>query len=1113
MKFFSRYGHPPGKENAYACIFLYRKDAALFKKIIMRIQLIALFLLISLMHVCASVDAQRISLSFNKTPLKTALTMIEKQSGYQFWYDNSVVEKANTVTADLKNVSLKQVLDKCFEGQPLSYEIIEKTIVIKQKSVSLLEKAIRTIKGIKISGIVTDEKGLPLSGVTVKLKGTSTGIITDSKGAYSIEVPDGKVILIFSSVGYYSQERYVVTTEQLNVILEATTSGLDEVKIIGYGTTTQRLTTGSVSKVSASDIERQPVSNPIAALQGRVPGLFITQANGLPGSAMNVQIRGRNSIQQGSLPLYIIDGIPFDSSNPTQGVAIGGLNVNNPFNSINPGDIESIEVLKDADATSIYGSRGANGVILITTKRPQAGSLNVSLDTYTSWSKVTRSLNLMNGEQYRAMRREAFKNDGVIPDMNNATDLLGMDTNIVNDWTKQLIGETAAMTNLQLRISGGSQNTQFTAGANYNHQGTVFPGDNAAGRKGLNLSINHSTTDKKFNVLLTSSYSYNKSNLIPVDLAESLNKAPYGMRLKDEEGNLVWNDGAQYYGNPLAFTHKEYNGYTDLLTSSIALGYKITPSLQIKANGGYNLLGFNENILAPISSFDPAQNLDGNAGFGNNTARSWSIEPQIEYNVTLKKSLKLAALLGGSFQESENSKNFLSGSGYKSDALIHSIAGASEVRSTNDYSLYRYNAFFGRLSLNWDDTYLLNATGRRDGSSRFGPGNQFANFGSIGVAWIFSKLGFLKSNFPALSHGKLRFSYGTAGNDQIGNYRYLDSYTANSNPYQQSLSLQPTRLYNKDYSWEQFRKLEAAIELGFFNDRLYLSTGYYQNRSDNQLISYSLPGQTGFSSVILNFPGKVENKGWEIELRSDIIRREAFTWASSFNISVPKNTLLAFPNLANSSLANSYVIGQPLSVVLGYQYLGVDPQTGIYKVADKNGDGSFTTADYAVLGNTDPKFFGGLQNSVRYREWSFDFLIQFVKQTGRHPIYASSAPIGGDGNLPQYVLNHWQKPGDIVPYAKYTQAFGTDLYNSYTLASMSGAALTDASYIRLKNASLTYSIPTKWIKALKLRSFSAYVECQNLFTITNYAGPDPEVQSIYILPPLRTIATGIKATF
>lgn len=1055
--------------------------------------------------------AQSITLTRRQAPLKEVLDEIGKQSGYKLLYNNRHLEQARPVTVQLKSEPLRTALDQCMSGQPLTYEIINKTILIRPRETKEKEKTTAPAKSNKIEGKIINEQGEALAGATVRIKGTDQVIITNQQGVFSFndDVKSNIAIVVF--VGYESQEAPI--HNQMIVTLQKSNSRLDEAQIIAYGTTTKRLSTSSISSVKSEDIEKQPISNPLLALQGRVPGLFITQANGHPGGGINILIRGKNSISQGTLPLYIVDGVPFDSQNPTQVVATGSMNINNPFNSINPGDIESIEVLKDADATSIYGSRGANGVILITTKKAKAGKLNVNLDTYTGWSKVTRSLQLMNGQQFRNLRREALANDGLPIDINNAPDLVVLDSNIVNDWQKILIGGTAPTTNIQARISGGNATTQFTAGANYNYQGTVFPGNYSTDRKGLNLAINHQSPDQKFTAAFTSSYAYTSSRLLAQDMTQYLSLPPYGYSLVDENGKLVWDEVSKYFGNPFMWLYNSYNGYTDLLNTSATLNYNITPSLKARINGGYNLMGYSEDQAFPISAHDPEENILGNASFGQNTVRSWSLEPQLEFNRMFLEKLKFSLLVGASWQSREGKKSVQFGEGYTSDALLSSISGAATIRATTGYDLYHYNAAFGRVSANWDNQYLINITARRDASSRFGPGNQFANFASIGAAWIFSNNKRIREALPAISHGKVRISYGSSGNDQIGNYAYLDTYTPSPNLYQGGLSLQPTRLYNGNYGWEQFTKLDAALELGLLNDRAFLTVDYFRNRSDNQLVNYTLPSQTGFASVLMNFPGKVQNSGWEVEARADIIRDSRLSWSASANLTIARNKLLAFPDLENSNSANVLVVGEPLSVLRGYQYLGVDHQTGIYNFKDQNDDGKLTTEDFITLGHTDPKFYGGIQNTLRWGCFSLDFLFQFVKQTGRHPVLSQANPIGSGSNLPTYVSDHWRNQGDQVIYGKPGQTYGTPVYNSTMEIYNSGAAYTDASYIRLKNASLNFSFPERWLAKVHLKSLSFYVEGQNLLTITKYAGADPEVQSLYVLPPLRVFATGFRANF
>lgn len=1066
-----------------------------------------LFILSSIVTL-ASAQQKQITLNLKDVPLETIFSRITRHMGYSFSYNSQVI-KPMRADVSVTNAEIGQVMDQCLKGKGLTYELDGHSILIRTIS-STKQTTIPKDSLVHVSGRVGNTEGIALSGVSIQSLNSSRSAITDPNGAFDLNVKPGE-LLVFSYVGYSPLQVAMREAGNMSVTLQKVTSKLDEVQVVGYGTTTKRYNTGSVSSVKAEDIERQPVSNPIAALQGRVPGLVITQTSGLPGAGFTVQIRGQNSIRPGvNQPLFIVDGIPFDADNPNQ-LTWTSINVVNPLNNINPTDIESIDVLKDADATSIYGSRGANGVILITTKRPKAGKMAIDLGAYSGWGRPTRRTKLLSPPQYRDYRREALSNDGATPDMGNAFDLLGMDTTIQNNWYKELVGKTAMSSNIQLGISGGTAQTRFSAGMNYYRESTVFPGNFDATRKGLSFSLEHFSADQKFNLILKSSYSYNKSSLLQQDLTPMVNNIPYGFVLKDDKGNLAWNDVTINMGNPLAITFAPYTGVTDMMNTSLGIRYKPVKGLSLILNGGYNLQDFNDIALTPLASQPPMDWARGNSAFGHRNSRTWNLEPQVEYQHSVSSQGKITLMVGASWQQIERSSGVVSGSGYRSDALIGSISAAELVTSTDDYSLYRYSSGFSRLSLDWANTYLLNISFRRDASSRFGPGRQFANFGSIGAGWIFSNLDFIKDEIPELSFGKLRASYGTSGNDQIGDYSYMSTYEPQTTyPYQQSLSLFPSRLYNPDFGWEQFRKLEAALELGFIKDRLYASVGWYRNRSVNQLINYSLPTQTGFYNVIRNFPGVVQNKGWEFELRSENIVSRKWRWTSAFNLSLPKNALIAFPDLKSSSYATNYRIGEPLSVYLGYAFQGVDPMTGIYQFVDQNHDGKYNSEDYIICGNTDPKFYGGLQNTIAFKNLTLDFLFQFTRQKGKQVVYSNSQALGTMDNVPAMTLDHWENPGDNVPYAKLTQQPGTDLYNAYSLVTRSSAALRDASFVRLKNISLTYKLPASWLGRNLIRAGSIYVEAQNLLTITRFAGSDPESQSYMKLPPLRMIAAGFK---
>jgi TonB-dependent starch-binding outer membrane protein SusC len=434
----------------------------------------------------------------------------------------------------------------------------------------------------------------------------------------------------------------------------------------------------------------------------------------------------------------------------------------------------------------------------------------------------------------------------------------------------------------------------------------------------------------------------------------------------------------------------------------------------------------------------------------------------------------------------------------------------------NNYTEYRYQAIFGRLNYNIQDKYILDITTRRDGSSRFGPGNQFANFGAVGAAWIFSSEDFVKKQIPFLSFGKLRSSYGTTGNDQIGNYQYLSTYSPSYYPYQNSSGLVPTSLSNPNYAWETNKKFEVGLDLGFLKDRILFSVSYYNNHSSNQLVGYSLPYITGFSSVQENFPAVVRNTGLEFSLNAGLVKSRSFSWSISANLSIPRNMLVSFPNIEQSGYYNQYVVGQPLSIHPLFQYLNVDPNTGIYQFVDSKGKPTLSPVypdDIKPLKKVAIDYFGGLQNHFQYKGWNLEIFFQFTKQTGWTYMKNYFTVPGMLGNQPAAVMNRWKTTGDIEPFQKFSQGYDSAYTAFSSTVFLSDHVIDDASFIRLKNVSLSYTFPNASIAKIKMQYLKIYLQAQNLITFTSYFGMDPENQSTSSLPPLKVITAGIQFTF
>ncbi|MCJ7935967.1 MAG: SusC/RagA family TonB-linked outer membrane protein [Chryseobacterium sp.] len=887
----------------------------------------------------------------------------------------------------------------------------------------------------------------------------------------------------------------------------------------GYYAVKDKERTGSISKVTAKDIENQPVTNVLSTLQGRMAGVSITQNSGVPGGGYDIQIRGKNSLRtisnsdiDGNQPLYIVDGIPIGGQMTSlYSASILPARSINPLNSINPNDIESIEVLKDADATAIYGSRGANGVILITTKKGKSGKLRFNFNTTYGLSQVASKMKMMNTQQYLNMRKQAFANDGITTYPATAYDINGTwNQNRYTDWSKTLIGNTATSSNSQLSLGGGSETTTFLLSLGHNEQATVFGKDFKYVSNNLASTISHRSPDKKLQLNVSNMFSIQKNNLVRSDVTrQSFTLVPNAPALYNEDGSLNWENNT--FANPVAAYNSIYSNESKQFLTNINTQYELFSNLWIKLNGGINYQTFEEWSLQPNTIYSPSSALGqssatSRASKNNQDRFSFIIEPQANWKYK-NNGHEIDILVGGTFQRELNNQGSISGVGFESNAFIHNI-GAATTKTISDQirTEYRYAAAFGRLNYQYKNKYILNITGRRDGSSRFGPNKRFANFGAIGAAWLFSKEKFL-ANSSWLSFGKLRGSYGSSGSDNIGDYQYLDTYSVSSYIYNAITGLIPSRLYNPDYSWEKTTKLETALELGFFKNKLNLNASWYRNRSSNQLVGVQLPVITGFTTVLANLPATIENTGLEFELNARPLRSGDIYWETAFNISFPKNKLISFPGLEGSTYANQYVIGQPVSIVKVYQYEGINPQTGLFQFTDFNGDGKISSPnDNKVIEKIGVQYFGGWNNTVRYKNWDLSFLFQFVKQRNRN--YNNIMPIAGSiNNQTVEALNAWsvENPNGLyMPYS--TGANGTK--NALQIYFQnSTASISDASFIRLKNVQIGYHIP---LKNSVFKDVKIYFQGQNLVTWTKYFGIDPEFSIIGFLPPLRTYAFGAQ---
>jgi TonB-linked SusC/RagA family outer membrane protein len=1061
-------------------------------------------LLLPVTHVVAqaTADSSRITITGKNIPLNNVFKDIARQTGYYFVFDNAIIDGKEKVTLYYTNTRWEDVLGHILRNRNISWLKQGKRIYLQMTETGKLPDAKADTLRVTIRGRITDQSDQPVPGATIVIKGTSRGVTTGNNGEFELFYVAAPALLHISSLGYTAVDTTLEGTHPHEIHLKEAVNTLDATVVIGYGSSSRRLLTGAVSRITAEQLAAQPVANALSALQGQVPGVQVTSTSGLPGAEIKLYIRGRNSIAAGNDPLFIIDGVPFDITplNNTEDL-FGAAGRISPFNSINPADIERIDILKDADATAIYGSRGANGVVLITTRKGKPGHTKVDVNVRTGIGKTAGNVSMLGIKDYLAIRREAFANDGVAPTAAGAPDLLLWDTTQNVNWFKKLIGGTAPITNAQASFSGGNNSNTFLVGGSFYREGTVLPADLGYNRGGVHVSLQHHHPEQRLEVSLTGSFMADRNKSIANDIS-LFNNLPPNYPLYDSVGRLFWGSS---FDNPVAYFRRQSNSNTTNLLSNVVLRYRLLPGLQLKTSLGLADIRMQQFFSFPQSSQHPNNAPTSFIRTAENKRQSFIVEPQADYQLRIAKG-SLHALIGGTWQQTSRNGTLATGQGYDSELDMKDLQQADTIiRKPDNYSLYRYISFFTRVTYDWQSKYLVNVSYRRDGSSRFGPGRQFGDFGSVGLAWIFTQEPFMKK-LSWLSHGKLRASGGITGNDQITDYQYMRNYGSNGN-YQGNNTLNPLRIANNRYSWEENRKMEAAIELGFLQERLFFSAAKYCNRSSNQLVGYQLPGMTGFTSYQANLPALVENTGWEFELQSNNFNKSDFTWTTSANISFFTNKLKRFQDLRVSSYANSYVLGQSLNIVRGYHFTGVDPQTGLAQFEDINHDGRLSSInDFVTIANMDPAYYGGIQNDLRYRNISLGFFWQFIKQQG---VTVAIRP-GDFANQRTESLERWRKPGDITDVPRATATAGNTAYDLNASLLVSNAVYDDASFLRLKNVMVAYTMPAPVSKKLHLQLCKIYLQGQNLLTMTGYRGADPETR--IVIPLLRVITSGIQLT-
>jgi TonB-linked SusC/RagA family outer membrane protein len=742
---------------------------------------------------------------------------------------------------------------------------------------------------------------------------------------------------------------------------------------------------------------------------------------------------------------------------------------------------------------------------------------------------------MLNTAQYLQLRKDGFAADGITPSNNPgnylayAPDLTIFDQNKYTNWQKVLYGRNTSNTNVHGSLSGGSQNNTFLISTGYNRSNYNYPGDFADQRFTLHSNIHHSSNDYRLAVDLTTDFGYDQNKSAGFGGAQDVILSPNLPDLLSPSGTLLWNykgvdlTSYQFYSSlkqPTDFQNYNFN-------TAFHISYKLMKGLTITANLGYNRNSTNENSIMPAVSQNPAY-INRQANFSTNNFQTINIEPQINYNKNIGKG-HLSVLVGSSYKKNTSNSTYTTGQGYSNDNFLGSINAAPSVSSLDASGIYRYSAGFARLNYIYDSEFIFDLTGRRDGSSNFGPGHQFGNFGSVGAGWIFSEEEIFKKLPDIFSYGKISGSYGTSGSDGIKAYQYqalYESFPPYLPNFQGINPSAPSNLYNPDYSWALKKSLNVSLDLGFFNNnRLLLNATYYRNREGNQLVNYPLPIQVGLPTVLGNLNATVQNRGFEFSIYSTNVRTKNFSWKTNFNISFNRNKLLRFPDLASSSYANVYEIGQPTSIIYGYRYKGVNPTTGLFEFYAKDGKvtsnpaygPASTGGDQVPIANQEVKYMGGFGNNFTYKQFSLYIFCQFSSRNA--PTYLSqiynSNQLGFANNQPVAVLdNYWKAPGDVAQLQRIGSSYSSPAVNTALKFAQSSGIYSDDTYLRVKTVSLSYQLPNALLHKIHMKGASVFANAQNLLTFTNYKVGDPEIPgSFSSFPVQRILAFGLNLKF
>ena len=1102
-----------------------------------RIMKLAILLtVVTVLNAAAAGYAQYITIKARGITLSKALEQVHEQSGYEVFFTANEQAKIR-LNVNVVKATLDEAMASLLSDLPLQWRLKDNIIIIRPESSKKIPP-VDAAQPRRIEGRVTDDAGEPLEGVTVSARGTNAKATTNNEGQYSLHVPPESETLVFTMVGYEPVNLPIGPDGRVDATMRASVSDLDEVVVVGYGTQRRRDLTGAISSVSAQEIQDVPTPSLDGALTARMPGVQVSQTTGTPGGGISVKVRGTGSMGAGTEPLYVIDGFPI-TANYSQG--------NNPLNSINTNDIASIEVLKDASATAIYGSRGSNGVVIVTTKSGRAGKMKIDLDMYTGFQQTTKYMDVMDAGEYASY---------IIDSRNNAWIDIGGDPSAPNsergaiyqilpvlqdeaalarstDWQREIF-RTAPTHNLQLTFSGGNDRINYMTSAGYYRQDGIIINSDFS-RYAFRVNLEAKASDR-FRVGLNLSPAYAVRNPVTAEghfsggavVLTALMMPPF-MPVYNEDGSyttaLSLGNGFSSLENPVKVAReRDQKGTEFRLLGTTFAEYAFLDNLKYKLLVGTDLQNEKGNSFNPsiVGSDGNPPPVIPSASYSSQESYNWLIEHTLNYTGDFGKH-HMDALGGFTAQKVRSDMASIAATNFPNDLIRTLNAGVVTSASTSalEWSLL---SLIGRVNYSYADKYLLTATIRQDGSSRFGANRKWGVFPSVSGGWRISQEPFMQET--GIHELKVRASFGYTGNNFIGNYDHIgrlsiDNYVFGSNGGSLVNAIAPSTIGNDELGWERNRQFDAGLEFGLWRGRFFLTADYYDKITSDLLLNVPVPSLTGYTSARQNI-GRVRNRGWEFGVHSKNLTG-TFNWDTDVNFSLNRNTVLALgpsrePIFGNYQLSNSHIteIGQPLGSFYGYKVAGIfqtpeevdqypsfsNSAPGQFRFEDINRDGQLSVDDRTILGNTQPDFIYGINNNFSYKGITVSFLIQGVQgneimNLGRR-FYANFA---GTANALRELNNRWRSPED--PGDGRTPRANRDLSRystSNASANISSTHIEDGSFIRLKNISLGYELPAGLISRWNMTRARVYVNAQNLLTISDYSGYNPEASVTGIDP-------------